>query len=81
MNKMKTATLFLVLLLTAACATPTAQEKGKLIKGSIDVSRAGCLALLADPTIPREQSTVEHCTILLNGCPKLSIKEEVRSVP
>jgi len=78
---MKTVTLFLALLLTAACATPTAQEKGKFIKGAIDMSRVGCLVLLADPTIPRDKETLERCMFLLYGCPKLTIKQEVRSVP
>lgn len=37
--------------------------------------------MLIDPAIPREQATLEYCSVILKGCPKLEVKSEVRSVP
>jgi hypothetical protein len=70
-----------LILLCLACSPLTSEEKGKLLKTSIDASRAGCLILMSDKTIPRDEKIEEYCTIALNGCPKLTIKNEVRKVP
>lgn len=57
----------------------TPEEKSKLVKGSLDASRATCL-LLADPTVPRDAELESRCSVAIMGCSKLSIKEEIRNV-
>lgn len=74
-------TRYLVLLLTAlslSCASLTPQEKGKVIKGSLDASRAGCLVLFSDPRIPRDAKTLDSCICLTGNA--ITLKPEVRKI-
>jgi len=81
MNNVTRFLLLLPMIVTLACGKLTPADKGRLLKSSIDASKTGCLVMLVDPTIPREESTLEYCSVILKGCPKLEIKNEVRSVP
>lgn len=74
-------TRFLLLLLTMSslsCASATPQDKGRIIKGSLDASRAGCLVLFSDPRIPRDTETLDSCICLTGSA--ITLKPEVRKV-
>lgn len=76
--------LILVLLCLPNCSATTAADKGRIIKASLDTSRAGCLVLLADASIPREPATADYCNRLLNakiGVRLQALDEEVPSDP
>lgn len=67
-------------LLLVGCGPLTSADKSKIIKTNLDASRAGCLVYQADKTIERDSAIDEYCDKLIGTCPKLSIKDEVRSV-
>jgi hypothetical protein len=58
--------MLISLICLASCTKATPEDKGRLIKASIDASRAGCLVLLADTSIPREPQTLEYCNRLMS---------------